>query len=63
MIIQGRRSNGSAVRGDADGQTDGRTDGRTDATKCIISLLRDATQSIKIKSLMNVKDADHHKNY
>ncbi len=46
---QGRRSNGSAVRADADGQTDGqtdgRTDGRTDATKYIISL---ASRSIKI---------------
>ncbi len=27
---QGRRSNGSAVRGRTDGQTDRRTDGRTD---------------------------------
>ena len=44
--IQGRRSNGSAVRAQTDRLTDGKTDGQTDATKCIISL---ASQSIIIE--------------
>ncbi len=45
---QGRRSNGSAVRGRTDKRTDGQTDRRTDTTKYIISL---ASRSIITSTL------------
>ncbi len=54
---QGNRSNSSVVRT----QTDKWTDSWTDATKCIISPLRKATQSIKIKvKWFSCESADTH---